>query len=251
MALPLLGNILARVMGGLMARAATQSAVKGMASNAPVKQTKQGTPGTPDAADPTSPLKMPLMFGGMALAVAGATKGLQMFAAHTMESAKKLAQFHPLIAQSVMKLERQQLLQNIQLGKATAGSTKTLGDAVMGMNESLQPLKQLTTNIKNVAATVGAKVVQGVATVGNLLLNPLNELVKIMTGAPTQTDTPIGRFLRGKDLGPGEEQRMTPEQRARVDAMGKQMLDNTLFGRLINALTPKTPQPNTPQPKKP
>lgn len=107
------------------------------------------------------------MVGGFGAAVIGVTKALEGFSTRTLERQRKLDFLHPAIAAAFSRLDFQTLRLNARTAAGTSQTTTTLANAVMRMQESGQPLREATTNLRNVMGTFSAMVAQAMLDFAN------------------------------------------------------------------------------------
>ena len=136
------------------------------------------------------------VIGKVATVGVAATVATIAFARRQLRLQEPLARFSPQIAQTMAQLQVQRLRLDIRTARATGHSTERLGDAVRGMNEALQPWVEVGTNVKNAAATLGARIVQFGIPVAET--SPVPMLLKqFLSGVGREEATQFEKFMQG------------------------------------------------------
>lgn len=134
--------------------------------------------------------------------------GCAAFSRAVLDSNLKLAEFNSGIAASAATLEHANYLQNIRVGAKTEDSTELLTDAVVQMNQSIEPLRVAAINATNYVAVVAANIASIGAQVGDFI------------AAATPIIGPLYSWLTlGGKLGPAPE---TPMQKLAAEFAGIQ-----------------------------
>lgn len=115
--------------------------------------------------------------GGIAVATVASKK----FSESMLASQEHLKRFNGQIGIAFARLRQQDIRRSRDSGQRTSGTTATLAEAVNGMRDSIQPLKDTATNVLNVLATGLSRVVK----FGADILNVLNFIALLFPkGAP-------------------------------------------------------------------
>ncbi len=92
-----------------------------------------------------------------------------------LEAQRNLAQYNGTIATSLARLEVGRIGRDIRSGGMTAGTTRELADSTNRLEESLQPIGNLTTNIKHVFADALNEAAIFLLNGVNTIVNPVAE----------------------------------------------------------------------------
>lgn len=105
--------------------------------------------------------------GGMAPAVIAVTKALSSFSQGVLAKQRQFDFLSPTIASAFARLDYNTLRNNARTAAGTAGTTNTLANAVMRMQDVGQPLQQATRNLENVMATFAAMIATAIMNSAN------------------------------------------------------------------------------------
>jgi hypothetical protein len=94
--------------------------------------------------------------GGWGSTIVKVTRALEGFATNVLLGNRQYDFLSPQIASAFARLDYNTLRNNARTAAGTAGTTNTLANAVMRMQDVGQPLQQATRNLENVMATFAA-----------------------------------------------------------------------------------------------
>jgi len=95
--------------------------------------------------------------GKLAVSVAGIPSQVDSWAQSLIDSQKDIRMFNGQIANTFAKLRRQEITLGARTARATGGTTEALGSSLMELREEMQPLREIATNVRNIAGSAGAK----------------------------------------------------------------------------------------------
>ena len=117
-------------------------------------------------------------FVGLAKIVPDCAKAIERFGTQVVEASRHLAQFSPQITYAMAQMDRQRMLQERDMARQTGGSTAFATKELMGLREQMQPMQQLSANVKNLASGIFSATAEKAMWLLNAVIKPLNEVVK-------------------------------------------------------------------------
>ena len=117
-------------------------------------------------------------FVGLAKIVPDCAKAIERFGTQVVEASRHLAQFSPQITYAMAQMDRQRMLQERDMARQTGGSTAFATKELMSLREQMQPMQQLSANVKNLASGIFSATAEKAMWLLNAVIKPLNEVVK-------------------------------------------------------------------------
>lgn len=148
--------------------------------------------------------------GGLAPAVIRITQVLSDFAQKIIQRQRQFDFLSPSIASAFARLDYNTLRNQYRTAAGTTGTTNTLANALMRMQDAQQPIDQATKNIENVLATFAAKLATAIMAAANRggLTGKLEEIAQALDWAargglknPTLNTEDYRQFFREMQRG--------------------------------------------------
>jgi hypothetical protein len=215
--------MLAQLAQGMLAGGAAGAiagAIMPMPQQGPGNRTMAGFFGGPNAADFlgelgdwTSKLTNPFqLLYDIVVELPGA---LEEWGMRLKDSQRHLSQYNGVIAAAMIESERRDIVRGFESGSRTGESTAYLTEALSDLEDSVQPLRDISTNIQNRLVGFGtqilANVIQGIQD-----LKPIHDILSLLQrvtgGEPDARSTPAHEMMKHflEDAPPAEPSTRPP-----------------------------------------
>lgn len=137
--------------------------------------------------------------GVLAVSAVEAGKAVYAFARAQEAEIRKLAEVGPQQAAAVARLDAERVGRDVKTAAETGGSSEMLAEALSKLEDALQPIESLLTNLANVAGTALTSLLADLIKTSEPMVKALNGLLQFFTKTQAAQDQTTFDWIKGLD----------------------------------------------------
>ena len=135
----------------------------------------------------------------LAVSAVEAGKAVYAFARAQEAEIRKLAEVGPQQAAAVARLDAERVGRDVKTAAETGGSSEMLAEALSKLEDALQPIESLLTNLANVAGTALTSLLADLIKTSEPMVKALNGLLQFFTKTQAAQDQTTFDWIKGLD----------------------------------------------------